>query len=211
MRSATVAFACLLLLAALAGAGEPAPAPAGPVAAPLRYLRERALDLLDAVELNVGAGRGAKLSVQYGLQFFGAGSVRSHRVGTIDRRVGRWRELDTELGLLPLSLLAWPVHYAAKAAGRRQLAADAAFVAKDASDGFEHLDRKELNGDPVFLLKDTVTGPVHTRWGDSFPIGFEVHALVGVRARVRPLQLADFLVGFVGVELDPWLATNPAR
>ena len=208
----TRAMLAVLLALASAGpalAGGDAPRPAGP--APLRYLRERALDLLDVVELNVGAGRGAKLSVKYGIHFFGVGSVRSWRAGTIDRRAGVWREIDTEFGILPLSIAAWPVHYGAKACGYRQLAADAKLVAQAGSEGVEHLDRKELNGDPAFLLKDTVEGPVHTRWGDSFPIGAEVHAFVGVRAMVRPLQLVDFAVGLVGFDLDPWLATNPAE
>ena len=179
--------------------------------APVRYVRDRGLDLLDIVELNVGAGKGAKLSVKYGIRFFGLGSVRAWRVGTIDRRAGVWRELDTEFGILPLSLLAWPVHWGAERLGWRQLSADARFVARDGSRGFEHLDRKELNGDRVWLLKDTADGPIHTRWADSYPIGAEVHLGVGARVMVRPLELADFVVGFVGVDLDPWLARNPEQ
>ena len=58
-------------------------------------------------------------------------------------------------------------------------------------------------GDPAFILKDTVEGPNHTRWADSFPIGAEAHLGVGLRVMVRPLQLVDFLVGFAGLDLDP--------
>ncbi len=203
---------CLLALAAASwAAAEPGPPKGGPALAPLRYLRGRALDLLDVVELNVGAGPGAKLSVKYGLHFFGLGSVRSTRAGNIDRRAGTWRELDTEFGILPLSVAAWPVHYGARAWGRRQLAADAKLVAQAGSEGIQYLDRKELNGDPAFIVKDTAEGPVHTRWADSFPIGAEVHAYVGIRALVRPLELVDFAVGLVGLDLDPWLATNPGE
>ncbi len=157
----------------------------------------------------MGAGPGAKVHLAYGVQFFGVGDVHSRRLGILDHRLGTWRELDTELGLFPLSLFAWPVHHAAKAAGLDGLAADARFVAQDASDGFRHLDRKELNGDPGFILKDTVTGPLHATWGDSFSFGLEAHAFVGLRARLRPLQLADFLLGFVGLDLDPWLLHAP--
>ena len=209
MTGRPVALATLLALAALAGAGELSSPKPSLLTAPARYLRDRALDLLDIVELNVGAGRGAKVSVKYGLHFFGLGSVRSRRAGTIDRRAGTWREIDTEFGILPLSVAAWPVHYGAEACGWRQLAAGARVVAQAGSEGVQHLDRKELNGNPAFILRDTVEGPVHTRWGDSFPIGAEVHLLVGLRAVVRPLQLADFAVGLVGLDLDPWLAKNP--
>jgi len=196
------------IVAVLAGAARGGARRRGP-GGPAGYLRERALDLLDVVELHVGAGRGAKVDVRYGVHLFGLGDVRAWRAGAIDRRVGTWRELDSEIALLPLSILAWPVHYAAKGCGWRTLAGDARFVAQAGSEGVQHLDRKELNGDPAFVWKDTVEGPRHTRWGDSFPIGAEVHALVGVRAAVRPLQLVDFVVGIVGLELDPWLTREP--
>lgn len=203
--------AATLLVAASSGRAESASwRGAGKVAtAPLRYVRGRVLDLLDVFELHVGMGRGVKADVKYGLHFFGLGDVRAWRAGMFGRRAGTWREIDTEIGLLPVSVLAWPVHYGAKAAGWGRLAGDARFVAQAGSEGVQHLDRKELNGDPEFFWKDTVEGPRHTRWGDSFPIGAEVHAFVGVRAMVRPLQAVDFVVGLVGLDLDPWLARRP--
>jgi hypothetical protein len=46
-----------------------------------------------------------------------------------------------------------------------------------------------------------------TRWGDSLPIGAEVHGgIVGARVIVKPLQAIDFALGFVFIDLDPWLA-----
>lgn len=214
------AFA-FLFLTALASAAAAQDAPAlppppsqpqrrqpSPLTGPARYLCERLADLLDIVELNVGAGPGAKLDLHYGIHFFGLGDVRSRRIGILDRRVGYWRELDTELGILPVSLLACPLEQAARRCGARQLAQDARFVLQAGTDGFRHLDRKELNGDPEFILKDTADGPLHTRWGDSFALGGEVHLQLGARVFLRPLQLVDFLVGFVGIELDPWLAAE---
>ncbi|MBM4030980.1 MAG: hypothetical protein FJ291_04250 [Planctomycetes bacterium] len=186
---------------------EPKPRASGP----LGYLHGRLADLLDTFELSVGYGRGVKLDLRYGLHFLGAGDVRARRLGILDRRVGVWRELDSELSLFPFSLLASPVEEAARLCGCRQLAADAHSVLQVGTEGFQLLDRKELNGDPEFILKDTVEGPVHTRWGDCFPIGAEVQAGVGVRALIRPLQLADFLVGFVGLDLDPWLNQQVER
>jgi len=211
----TILAASLALLAWCAASAGQAPSPeATPPARacpPLRYLRERAADLLDIFDLNVGAGRGAKLDLRYGVQLFGLADIRTHRAGILDRRVGTWRELDSQLALFPLSYLAYPVEHAARLARWRRLAADAAFVRQAGTLGVQHLDRKELNGDPEFILKDTVAGAIHTRWGDCFPVGAEVHLGVGVRAMVRPLQLVDFLVGFVGLELDPWLTAEPGK
>jgi hypothetical protein len=50
----------------------------------------------------------------------------------------------------------------------------------------------------------------HTRWGDSLPLGAEVHGgLAGVRLMAKPLQALDFTLGFVGLDIDPWLAKTP--
>jgi len=125
--------------------------------------------------------------------------------------VGYWREIDSELSLLPLSLLAAPVAGGARLCGSRSLAADAEFVLQAGTEGVQHLDRKDFNGDPGFLLKDTVEGPIHARWGDCFPIGAEVQAGVGIRALIRPLQLVDFIAGFAGFELDPLLDQQVER
>jgi len=213
-----VALAACLALAALqapraaeAPPGDPEPQPARRRFTLATYAAERFNDLLDIFELNVGVGRGAKFDVRYGLHFFGIGDVRSHRFGFFGRRAGTWRELDSELSLFPLSLLAWPVEQAAALCGARQLRQDAHFVLQAGTDGVQHLDRKELNGDPVFVLRDTVEGALHTRWGDCFAIGAEAQLGVGVRAVVRPLQLADFVVGWVGIELDPWLDSERER
>jgi hypothetical protein len=216
MRPATVGILLSLLVVPPLFAGEEkAPEPkAGKhslLLAPVRYAHERLADLADIFELNVGIGRGAKLDIKYGIQFLGLGNVRSQRYGLLDRRMGTWRELDDELALLPLSYLAWPVREGARLCGWRRLAGDAGFVLQAGTLGVQHLDRKALNGDNEFLLKDTVEGPIHTRWADSFPLGLDLHAGVGIRAVVRPLQLADFVVGFVGIELDPWLNTNQVR
>jgi hypothetical protein len=202
--------AALLLAAGMAGQARGGGSPAArAVMAPVRYLGARGQDLLDVFEVNVGAGRGLKLDVKYGVNFLGLSDIKAWRAGTIDRRAGVWRELDSEIGLFPLSLLAWPVHYAARACGCDTLAADARFVARAGSVGVQHLDRKELNGEPEFFEKDTVEGWRHTRWRDCFPIGAEIHATVGVRLMMRPLQLVDFLVGFVGLDMDPQLAKGP--
>ncbi|MFP4057731.1 MAG: hypothetical protein ACLF0G_12770 [Candidatus Brocadiia bacterium] len=207
----------VLVLAEAARAGSRPPLAARVLLAPVRYLRDRGQDLMDAVEVNVGVSqlkggpsRYVKLDLKYGVHFFGFGDdVRTWRAGNIDRRAGYWRELDTELSLFPLSLLAWPVHHAAQLWGWQGLARDARFVARAGTKGIQYVDRKELNGDPAFLWKDTVEGYRHTCWGDSFPIGAEVHALLGARLMVRPLQLADFAVGLVGLDMDPWLTKRP--
>ena len=203
--------ACLLVCLAGQARSAGAMSRAGRLAlAPLRYVGRRAQDLLDVFELNASAGRSVKIDVRYGVQLFGyADDLETWRVGLMDRRAGTWREIDSEIALFPLSYLAWPIAKGAEACGWRQAASDVHFVYEAGTEGVQHLDRKELNGDVAFFWKDTVSGHRHTRWGDSFPIGVEAHLGVGVRAVVRPLQLADFVVGFVGLDLDPWLNREP--
>ena len=114
-----------VLLAALVGGQAPAASVlsrVGKVAwAPVRYAGARGQDLLDVFEINVGIGRTAKLDLKYGVHFFCVGDVRAWRAGTIDRRAGTWRETDEGLSLFPLSLLGWPVHWAADACRCRGL------------------------------------------------------------------------------------------
>ncbi len=205
-----LALVCLLMGLAGQACGDGALARARRAAtAPLRYAHDRVKDLFDVFELNVGVGRGVKVDVRYGVQLFGLGDVKTWRLGNMDRRVGVWRELDSEIALFPLSLLAWPVRHGARLLGWRGLAQDAKFVAQAGTEGVQHLDRKELNGDVTFLWRDTVSGYRHPRWGDSFPIGAEVQAGVGARVVVRPLQAVDFVLGFIGIDLDPELKARP--
>jgi hypothetical protein len=208
-----VALAVLMGVGCAQGAEPPERAEPGGMAilaAPIRFLGWRLADLAHVVELNAGQGHGFKLGLSYGVHFFGLGRVRAWRAGLMDRRAGYWRELDDTFSLFPLSLLGWPVRGAAELAGWPQLAQDARFVATAGGLGVEYLDRKEYLGDPAFIVKDTVQGWRHARWGDSFPIGGEVFlGLVGLRLQLRPLQLADFALGFVGLDLDPWLDTSP--
>ena len=207
------ALAALTLAALLSPAAEASPSLAHlarTALAPVRFAGGRLADLADAVELNVGSGRGFKIELCYGIHFFGLGDVRAWRAGTLDHRVGYWRELDSELSLFPFSVLGWPVSGAARLAGDRRRAQDARFVATAGGLGVEYLDRKDYLGDPAFLLKDTVEGWRHTRLRDSFPIGLELYAWrAGARFRLRPLQLADFFAGFVGIDLSPWLEKTP--
>jgi len=177
---------------------------------PLRYLGCRLADLLDALELNVGVGPGAKVDVKYGISFLGVGRVRALRVGVVGRRPSIWWESDRQAGLFPFSLLAWPPYGLGRLLNERELAEKALWIAVSGSLGHQSIEREELTTGGGLLVKEVVKMWRHTRWGDSLPVGAEVHGgLIGVRVLVRPLQLADFVVGIVGLDLDPWLAKTP--
>jgi hypothetical protein len=166
--------------------------------------------LLDVVDLNVGVGPGAKVDAKYGVHFLGAGSVRSVRVGLTDGRLRLWRERDEQVGLFPFSLLGWPAHAVGRIVNDPKLSEKALEIAIGASLGTHAVEREFIAKEGATVLKDVAQMWRHTTWGDSLPVGGEVHAgLVGARVMARPLQLVDFAVGFLGIDLDPWLAKKP--
>ena len=180
------------------------------IGAPFRYAAGRFGDLLEALDLSVGLGPGVKLDAKYGVSFLGAGRVDAVRLGLCGRRLGLWREADRQLGLFPFSLLGWPAHAVGRLLANPGLADTALELALAASLGTQTIERKELIARGAIALTDSVKMWRHTTWGDSLPVGAEVHAgLIGARVMVRPLQIVDFAVGFVGIDLDPWLAKRP--
>jgi hypothetical protein len=178
--------------------------------APVRYVGGRVADLAEAVDLNVGIGDGAKVDVRYGVNFLGAGRVRAVRAGLHGGRLALWKEKDHTLGLFPLSLLGWPAHLVGRVANSRKLRDQALELATAHALGTQTVERDVVMRQAGTMLGDAVKSWRHTRWGDSLPIGGEVHAaLVGARLVAKPLQLLDFAVGFAGIDLDPWLAKKP--
>jgi len=178
--------------------------------APCRYVAGRVGDLLEVVELSVGVGPGAKVDAKYGVNFLGAGSVRSLRVGLRGGRPSAWGERDRQAGLFPFSLLGWPAHGVARLLQDRELAEKALYVAATTSLGTQTLEYRMAAEQGTAALRDVASMWRHTTWGESLPIGAEVHAgLVGARVMARPLELVDLAVGFVGIDLDPWLAREP--
>ncbi|MFP4057730.1 MAG: hypothetical protein ACLF0G_12765 [Candidatus Brocadiia bacterium] len=200
----------LLLALAAPAAGGSAPGGASVLWAPARYLGGRGLDLLDILEVSVGLGPGAKADVKYGINFLGVGRVRALRMGMDGRRPNVWWEADDQVGLFPFSLLGWPAHLAGRLLDDPQLTERAIQLAIAGSLGSQTVQRKELAEEGAVVLSDVVRMWRHTRWGDSLPVGAELHAgLAGARVMLKPLQALDFAVGIVGLDLDPWLAKSP--
>ena len=204
--------AAALLVLVLAGpARGGALATVGRVAwAPFRYVGGRVADLFEVVDLNLGFGPGAKIDARYAVNFLGAGRVESVRLGLDHGRLRGWREADRQMGLFPLSLLGWPAAAAGRVLRNPELTEKAIELAVAGSAGSQTLERAELAREGAPVLISVVSMWRHATWGDSLPVGAEAHAgLVGARVLVKPLQLVDLAVGFVGLDLDPWLAKRP--
>ncbi|NQT51141.1 hypothetical protein HQ576_03785 [bacterium] len=206
-------LAVVVLLAALAApaAGGSALATAGQVLwAPFRYVGGRVGDLFDIFDLNLGVGAGAKADVKYAVNFLGAGHVDAVRFGLTDGTLDLWQEKDREVGLFPFSLIGWPAHIAGRVLNNPRLSEDAIKLAVAHSLGTQTVDRQMLAREGAVVFHDVLRMWRHTTWGNSLPVGAEFHAgLVGVRVAAKPFQVLDFGLGFVGIDLDPWLRKRP--
>jgi hypothetical protein len=203
--------AALLTVLVCSADGGSALATAGRVVwAPFQYVGGRLLDAAEVVDLNVGVGTGAKVDVKYGVNFLGAGKVRAVRAGLADGTLDLWTERDRELGLFPFSLLGWPAHVAGRVLNDPKLSQKALELAVAQSLGTQTIEREVLAKEGAVVLRDAVKMWQHTRWGDCLPLGAELHGgLVGARVMAKPLQALDFTIGFVGLDIDPWLAKTP--
>jgi hypothetical protein len=178
--------------------------------APVVYVGGRVADLLEVVDLNLGVGAGGKADVKYGVNFLGAGRVDAVRFGLADGTLDLWSEQDREVGLFPFSLLGWPAHLVGRMMNEPGVSNRAWHIAVDYSLGTETMDRRWVAWESRKVVQDVLRAGVHTTWGNSLPLGAELHpGLVGVRVTAKPLQAVDFALGFVGIDLDPVLARRP--
>jgi len=168
----------------------------------LRYAYQRLVDLVDVVELNVGIGPGVKAGAELGLVRVGLGLVEARRIGLDGRQLGSWQERNVAYGILPVSLLFAPFELARGAGETWEALAVWGFEA--GSLGAERTEREEFATTTVLYHDARMVGPWHDRLpGDLCSLGAEVHLLViGARARLKPAQLLDFLIGLVGGDMD---------
>ncbi|MFP4057732.1 MAG: hypothetical protein ACLF0G_12775 [Candidatus Brocadiia bacterium] len=231
MRPCLLVLLAILATAAEAGAPRRPPAPAPPgrrepsgwldgiigegtsaarsvATGSVAYVRNRVLDAVDVVELNVGVGPGAKAGVEYGLARTTLGWVQSQRIGLDGRQAGIWSERNASYGIFPASVAFLPFELVREAGDTWQALAVYGFEL--GTFGIERIERDRLATTTVLYHEAKAAGPVHERLGDAFSFGGDVHAgLLGARARVKPLELFDFVLGFAGVNLDRHLA-HPA-
>ena len=72
--------------------------------------------------------------------------------------------------------------------------------------GAERTERQGFATTAVLYDKAEMVSLWHSRPGDMCSIGADVHLLfVGGRARFKPLEMVDFVLGFVGINLESWL------
>jgi len=171
----------------------------------LGYFGNRFLDLLDIVELDVGFGLGLKAGVEYGVGRTTVGMVESQRFGLDSRQVGTWFEQNASFGIFPASLLFAPFELVRDADEPWHSLAVIGF--EMGSLGAERTTRKAFATNCILYREAEMAGPIHQRPGDIAAVGGEVHLLiVGARTRIKPLEIVDFVLGFVGIDLNPVLA-----
>ncbi len=170
-----------------------------------RYAFERVADALDVVEANVAIGPGLKVGVEYAVLRTTLGSVQAQRLGMDSRQIGAWSERNVAFGIFPVSLLFAPFELVKDKGDAWEALAVGGF--EIGTVGMERTSREAFATTDVLYLEAVMAGPWHERPGDIASVGAEVHLLlVGARARVKPLEFVDFLLGFVGIDLDPRLA-----
>lgn len=169
------------------------------------YVGGRLADFIDIFEVNVGIGIGVKAGVEYGFLRTTLGYVEAARLGLDGRQIGMWSERNVAYGIFPASLLLAPFELLKPFGKVWENLATYGFEAGTL--GLERKDRRGFATTSVLYPEAKMVGPWHERPGDRFAFGAEVHALlIGARARVKPLEMLDFVLGIVGVDIDPQLA-----
>jgi len=169
-----------------------------------RYVVGRVADALDMVEVNAAIGPGLKAGVEYAVLRTTVGQVEAQRIGLDGRQVGMWTEHNVAFGIFPVSLLFAPFELLKDQGDTYQMLAEGGFEAGTL--GVERTARKDFVATDVLYHEAVMAGAWHERPGDVASVGAEVHLLiVGARARVKPLEIMDFVLGFIGIDLDPRL------
>ncbi|NQT88652.1 hypothetical protein HQ560_17940 [bacterium] len=175
--------------------------------APFQYVGGRVGDLFDIIDVNVGIGPGAKIGVKYAVNTLGAGSSEAVCLGVRDGGPDAWTESTEVHGYFPFNLLGWPASVASRVLDDEELTRLLIDAALAGGIGTETIQREEIIDIGGEVVQDMLRMWRGTRWGDSLPIGAEIHGgIVGARVIVKPLQAIDFALGFVFIDLDPWLA-----
>jgi len=174
------------------------------------YLGGRALDLVDIAELNIGVGPGLKGGIEYGLGRTTLGVTQSQRVGLDGRQIGTWYERNGAYGIFPVSLIFAPFELFKKQGEVCQALAEGGFELGTV--GIELTSREGFATTTSLYKESRMAAFWHERPGDMCSVGAEAHLLlIGARARFKPVEFVDFLLGFVGVDLDPQLAHSEGR
>jgi len=212
----------LLVVASVAFGGAPVPTvPGGGQSSPgtfgqlgdaianlgkasVSYVNNRILDFFDMMELNIAAGTGAKVGVEYLVGRTTLGYVESSRLGFDGRQMGAWQEKNASFGIFPLSLVFLPFELVKSKGGVWEGLAVGGF--EMGTVGVESIEREHFSTSTVLYENAKVAGPLHERPGDICSVGAEVHLILGARARVKPLEIVDFVVGFIGIDFDRALA-----
>jgi len=169
------------------------------------YFRSRVYDFTDMFEAGLSFGKWAKVEADYLIGFYGFGATDLQRWRLGQRSFILNEETTTVCTLpFPASLILFPAMYMD----------DEAWGTITAFGGVCYEWETALWPDPAFAnippteerirIAAIERDPKSNRFiatGHSFPVGAEAHLLLGARARVYPLQIADFVTSLFGWDL----------
>ena len=166
------------------------------------YFKNRGADLLDVLDISAGVGPVGRISVQYGMGNWGLGWTETYRARFGGRSLLA-KEQAQEIALLPppLAQIVFLLHtYDMFIEGEAPLAWPFEGIADEDERAIFPLAVPWIHRSWTCFycsqyLGDGVVG------APPVAIGAEIHALIGLRARIYPIEIADFLVGIFGFDL----------
>ena len=172
------------------------------------YFKNRFLDFMDMFEMGLTGGRIARVQADYLIGFWGLGSTDCQR-WRLGQRSAILNEETTTVSIIPFpaSVILFPAMLTddpdAKVKGTILTLGGISYEREEAiwpDPVFSGTPDTRERIRMAFLERDRQTHRFELA-PDSFTIGLEAHLLVGVRARVMPLQILDFAAGILGWDM----------
>lgn len=176
----------------------------------VRYASNRGLDFLDVFEIGVEAGPSFRVDLKYGFGFAGIGSQKAYlaRLGQRNMVVeSDWYEMAPmpfPLGAPLLGLLyPWDIYLPKQSLLENTLGHETETQTPIAGslDDAAREGSTEVTRLACITLRGCRPTAKEVLWPKMFPIGGELMWLVGVRARVYPVELLDFAMGLFGLDV----------
>jgi hypothetical protein len=174
-----------------------------------RYFLNRGLDALDIFDVSVGAGKYARVDIQYLVGNWGGGWADTYRARLGGRslltqeRAGGFALFPPPLPQIvsPILFLSRGEHWNVLLLAGMTEEAERAVSPSAFSQGVVEMLRwwsgcwseQQTRGPNNQVLRE--------QWWAPAAIGAEVHCFVGLRVRIYPVQFVDFLTGIFGYDL----------
>ena len=169
------------------------------------HFKSRCLDFMDMFEAGLSFGPWARVEAQYGIGFWGFGATDLQRWRLGQRSVVANEESATISTLpFPASLILFPAFFS----DNEVVSTIVPLGGVCEEDETPIWPAAIFTGSPpvsrhmrIMCIERDVATHSFKVTGDSFMVGLDAHLLIGARARIRPVQIPDFIVGIFGWDL----------